>query len=332
MLTNVTELYVDTVTNDIDTFLKEEITNEHTRRGYEFDIKYFFQYMRDKSLNELTTADLWFEYKDILRYRSHLKNKYTKSATIERKIASVSKLYRYFAKNNYKINPHAFELGREDADDTNGADPLSVPEAIEMAEMAKELRNGEEKSLIIELAYMTSFRISAILDLTWDKFNYAGNDLWEIRINHKRKKDKKPIFDETYQRLKALKKSDTDKVFSVSYTTIYETIKMLAKKMGIEDERKITPHSLKKTMINWTLDQLKDVLLAAKQGNHTLDVMQRHYADKRTDYSKYPIVMMRNGNDISPLEELDKEELIRLIQKASYGTQNELLSLLKQEG
>ncbi|HZG72571.1 MAG TPA: site-specific integrase, partial [Chondromyces sp.] len=255
-----------------------------------------------------------------------------KSATVERKIASVRKLYKYFAKNNYNINPHAFELEWEDEDDTDSVGVLSVQEAITMVELAKELPNGEEKSLIIELAYMTSIRISAILNITWDKFSFIGNDLWEIKIKDKGKKNKKPIFDETYQRLyKAMKRAGEEKVFTLSYTTIYDTIKELAKRMGISEERKISPHSLKKTMINWTLDQLKDVLLAAKQGNHSLDVMMKNYVSQNPDYSNYPLMLMKKGNDITPLMELSKEELIALIQRASFGTQNELLSLLKQE-
>lgn len=330
MILNVTELHVDTAYNDIETFFSEELRTDNTRRAYRNDIESFFKYMRNKNIQQLEKNDLWFEYKDILRYRSYLKSVYEKSSTVERKIASVSKLYKFFAKNNYNVNHHAFELEWDDEDDTESSGNLSIQEAECFVQLAKEMTNGIEKSLVIEIAYKTSIRISAILDLTTDKFRSVGNGLWEIKTRDKGKKNKKPITEDMYNRIMSVKKEGTDKIFNVSYTTMYDTIKVLSKKIGIPEERKISPHSLKKVLINWTLKETKDPVLAAWQGNHGVEVMDKHYKEEFVDYSNSPLMMLEKGNDITPLTELSKDELLGLIKKASYSTQNELLSLLKQ--
>lgn len=330
MLANVSELRVNNVYNDIKTFFSEELKTENTRRAYETDIQYFFQYMRNKTLNQLQMEDLWFEYKDVLRYRNHLRN-LGKNSTVNRKISSLRKLYKYLAKNNYNVNAHAFEVDDLDTDDTDSSGVLSVHEVEEMIQLAKELPNGKEKSIFIDLAYSTSMRVSALLSLTWKQIKFIKSGQWEIRLKDKGKENVKGIPDELYQMLLTLKRDNVEKVFTMSYTTVYDTIKELCAKMGIPEHRNITPHSLKKVLIDWTVETTKDVKLAAWQGNHSLDVMYKHYLNKNVDYENTPAFMVRKKNDLSSIEELTREELIELIKRSSRATQNELLSLLKQE-
>jgi integrase len=330
MLTNVVEVNTNSIYADIETFFKEELKTDNTRRAYKKDIEYFFAYMRKgKKLNELKENDLWFEYKDILRYRNHLRTIAEKS-TVNRKIASIRKLYKYFAKNNYKVNPHAFELDNLDVDEVDSSGVLTLQEIQTMIELAKELPNGEEKSVFIDLAYSTSIRVSSLLKLTWKQIRFVKNGQWEIQLKDKGKKHTKGIPDELYQRLLTLKKKGVDNVFSMSYTTVYDMTKELCKKMGIPKERKITPHSYKKVLINWTVQMTKDVNLAAWQGNHSLDVMQKHYLEQTVDYANTPAFMIREELNLASIEELSKEQLIELIKKSSYSTQYELIQLAKQ--
>ncbi|WP_170163392.1 tyrosine-type recombinase/integrase [Brevibacillus gelatini] len=331
MIANVAELHVNNVYNDIQTFFSEELKTDNTRRAYRTDIEYFFQYMRNKHLNQLHLTDLWFEYKDVLRYRNHLRNKLGKKSSVNRKISSLRKLYKYLAKNNYNVNAHAFEVDDLDTDDTDSSGVLSVHEVETMIQLVKELPNGEEKSIFIDLAYSTSIRVSALLSLKWKQIKFIKNGQWEIRLKDKGKENVKGIPDELYQMLLMLKRDNDERVFTMSYTTVYDTIKELCAKMGIPEHRNITPHSLKKVLIDWTVETTKDVKLAAWQGNHSLDVMYKHYLSKNVDYENTPAFMVRKKNDLSPIEVLSREELIELIKRSSRAAQNELLSLLKQE-
>ncbi len=341
MLAKVTELYVDTVYNDFETFFAEELKADNTRRAYKKDIEYFFWYMKNKNINELVyigskdkSCDLWFEYKDVLRYRNHLRDVMGKKSTINRKIAAMRKLYKYLAKNNYEVNQFAFEVDDLERDDLESSGVLTPDEAKVMWTLAEEMPNGVEKSIFLEVAWNTSIRVSALLSLTWKQIKNVKEKQWEIEVKDKGKINKQGISDELYNRLLTLKREDEERVFTLSYTTVYETVIEISRKMGIPAERNISPHSVRKSLIDWGVKVLKDPVAAAKQGNHNLEVMYKYYLSQNPDYSDRPAFKYKEGNDLTALKELamtNPEKLFDLIQKASYSTQNELLSLLKQE-
>lgn len=339
MLATVFHLPVGNVHNDFETFFSEELKSDNTRRAYRKDIVRFYSIMKHKNINELVytgkkdkTCDLWFEYKDILKYRNHLRDVLGKNSSINRSITSLRKLYKYLAKNNYNINPHAFELDELDIDDLESSGVLTPEEAMEMIERAKVYRNGEEKSVFLELAWNTSIRVSALLNATWKNINKLNNGQWEIAVKDKTKMNKQGVPSDLYEKLMTLKQNNNEKIFSFSYTTIHELVKQLSQEMNIPEERNISPHSFRKSLIDYTVKVLKDPVLAAKQGNHTLEVMHKHYLSENADYSNRPAFILREENDVEKLAELSKEQLLNLIQKASLNTQVELLRLMKQEG
>lgn len=339
MLATVLHLPVGNVHNDFETFFSEELKSKNTERAYRKDIIRFFSIMKHKSINELVytgaknqTCDLWFEYRDVLKYRNHLRGILGKNSSINRSITPLRTLYKFLAKNNYNINPHVFELDDLDLDDLEPSGVLTPKEAMEMIERAKKYPNGEEKSIYLELAWNTSIRVSALLNATWKNIIRLDNGQWEIRVKDKRKLNKQGIPHDLYERLITLKRDGTDNIFSLSYSTIYELVYQLRKEMNIPEERNISPHSVRKSLIDYSVKVLKDPVLAAKQGNHTLEVMHKHYLSENADYSNRPAFILREENEVEKLAELSKEQLLNLIQKASLNTQIELLRLMKQEG
>ena len=82
-------------------------------------------------------------------------------------------------------------------------------EVIAMIQILKNDPNkGEEKSLLWELAEVTSFRKSSLLNLKWSSIIYnPQQDLYIISTYLKKKKDKKPITPDLYERLLKNKKT-----------------------------------------------------------------------------------------------------------------------------
>jgi integrase len=328
----VVGLNIRNVYNSIITFLDEELRTDNTRRAYKNDIEYFFLYMcKDiNGINELTEGHLKFEYEDVLRYRGHLKRKYNgKATTINRKITSLKKLYKYLSKVKYNVDLLAFEL--EELPELNSEKINVIPPeiAIKMVDLAKGLpKEGMEKSLIIETLFYSSIRIDATLNLKWSDFRRVDHDKWLITTIDKQKEHRKPISDRLYQKLLENKKDDTN-VFTIKDPkTINTAISELSGKMGIKE--KYTCHSFKKSLINWELKENGDVRIAAKQGNHHVETMMEYYEEEFQDWDRYPSIAYEQEVDLSKLESLNGEELIGLIKKCSRKVQLELLSNLNR--
>lgn len=315
----------------IKTFIRTlSLNSENTARSYEADIRQFFEVTRGKKIEQLTVDDLHFTYSDVQNYQLYLAQRYA-SNSVNRKINVLRSLYSKFAANGLSVNPMVFDVPKLREADAESYGTLTWEEAKQMIELAKEERNGEEKSLLIELAVMTSIRLTALLNLTWKDFEQKEG-FWVVKVIDKGKSaDEKPIRDELYHRLLKLKRHNDDKVFSVSESTANRLVKKLAKKMGIDEERNIVFHSLKKVGINWVLDTTGDIVLASKQGNHkAIQTTYNYYLDRNKDFSKYAGLTMGEKPDLEPLRNVDIDVLIEAIGSLDLNVQYALVNKVKQ--
>jgi site-specific recombinase XerD len=330
---NIVSLPQNSVYSDIKIFLdNKKNKSKNTQLAYENDFKEFFMYSRNKSLESLTQSDLKFTHRDVLKYQNHLVEKYSKSTTVNRKLSSLRSLFKFFKKNDYEVKPAVFEVDNLEESDSETIGVLQVGEAMEMVERAKKMRNGEEKSLIIELAIRTSFRLNSLLSLTWSDFEYSEKDNAFIVsvIGKRKKKHSMPIPTSMFERLLALKRENIEKVFDFSDRMMQKVVKELCKEMNIPDSRNISFHSLKKVAINYILQTTHDVALAAQQGGHSsINTTYKYYIEQNKDYSSMAGMTIGQETDLSSLNALSKEELIALISSCSDRTQFEILSKLK---
>lgn len=333
---NVEVLKINTVFDDITTFLEEDISNENSRKAYKKDIEDFFWITRKRKLHELKEEDLTYSYNDVLKYRRDIKKKYTKSIdgedvvnhnTVNRKISTLASLYKYLLKNNYDVNANAFNLKTLNGKKTlRKTGFMTIEEAEQVIEKAKELPNGEEKSLCLELLYKTSIRVNDICDLKWKNIKkHADQDLYVINIIGKSdKEDTKAITNEFYNRLAQLKDEKTmqkDNVFSFLKLTAQRAFNEVVDLLEMNrSERKLSIHSMKKVLIN---NELKkgNVLGAARQGNHGLEVMHRHYFEMSEDYTNSPGIVIEREDRGLDWENFSREELIAALKETGYETQ-----------
>lgn len=334
----VQNLPVRSVHKSIQTFLNHKgKKSTHTQKAYESDIKMFFSFMRGKDLSDLTENDLNFTQEEVIEYQDWLmelegknnKRKY-KNTSINRKINSLRSLYSYLLKNKYDVDAYAFDIDELPEHDSEVIGVLTVEEAKQLVELAKNLPNGLEKSLLIELAYKTSIRLGAILSLKLDNFKKHDDEIWIIEVIDKgNKKDKKPISNEFYNRLiNTLNRQKEERLFQMSRTTINDAISEICKQMNITKDRNISFHSLKKVAINWILEETGDIALALIQGNHSNHkVMLDHYVEMNKNYSEYAGIAMDNEIDINEIEKYSKECLISAIRKLDKKS---IKSLLKE--
>lgn len=344
MQSNVVALNTDSVFADITTFLVSINNNkagkyEGSALEYERDIKRFFKLMLGKELNELTVEDLYFLPKDVKRFQNHMSSTY-KSATVNRNIASMKSLYNFFESNRYKfvdkngetvwIKADQFNVNKIEKNDTESYGVFHDNEIKELIELAKTLSNGIRKSLAIELASVTSIRIQAIVDLSLSNIKKEG-ETWVIKVIDKDAVHEKPIRNDLYERLAENAFSD-EKIFDMTARTLERDLKKLVEKMGLDPDRNLTFHSIKKYGINEVFKITGgNIMETATQGNHTsFETAMKHYMECNKDYSKMPCLLIGQDVDTSPLEELSHEELLNLIKNSGRGLQYELLNNLKK--
>lgn len=323
------------VHSSIMTFLEykgDKSTN--TREAYERDIKYFFTYMKNKDLTQLTEDDLWFEKEDVIRYRNHLKNIKIKSerkysnTTINRMIASMRSLFNFFDK--FKVNEKAFRIDKLPSD-SEEIGYLTLDEMVEMVEQARDLSRGLEKSLFLELGYKTSIRLEALLTVTVRNFKKVSDDIYLVCVKDKNNKvTSQPISNQFYQRLMQLKTSDDkdERLFKFSNTTVQDTINTLKDRMNIDPERNVSFHSVRKVLIDWMIEQGDLKGAAAHAGHASIETTWKHYANKHRDYSQMAGILVEQQLDVSLLEQMSKEDLVELI-KQDRGVLSKVLNMIK---
>jgi integrase len=338
---NVVMLHNDSVHAHITKFLNRlGSDSENTKVEYKRDIERFFKLMLGKDTNQLSIKDLDIKKIDVEEYQTFLIKQGYKASSINRWIASVKSLYNSFEENGFKYTNEQGEIvyikaaplnvdKLDTAKDSESYGMITHEEMKEMIRLANELPNGQEKSLMLELASVTSFRLDALVQLKWSDFR-KENDTWVIKTIDKSKTNEKSIRTDLYERLLATKTDN--KVFHMTAKTFERTIKTLATQIGIDDDRNITFHSIKKygIMEVWMATG-GDIIKTAEQGNHSsFETTKKYYMMFEKDYSTMPCLLIGQSVDISPLEEMSKEELLKLIKGCDRGLQFTLLNKINK--
>jgi integrase len=321
--------------------------SENTLIAYEKDVTDFFMAMHKKDIDQLTVYDLIFEQEDIERYQSFLGEHY-KGASVNRKINTIRSLFNHFEANKYFyydkkgdkvfITASAFlDIEPFKTNDSEGSGMIYHDEVKAMLEKAKTLPNGEEKALALELLSVTSFRVSAVVDLKWSNFR-KEKDTWVIKVVDKQKIHEKPIREDLYERLvnennrKNDLLSDNNKVFSFKdRKTLERTVNEVAKLCGFDEDRDITPHSFKKYgMYEVHLITNGNFEEVAKQGNHSsYETSMRYYMQFRKDYASMPCLMIGQEIDDTIFDELDREQIVNLLKNSSRAIKFQLVNSIK---
>ncbi len=334
--TNITRLQKpETVFDLIETFLMSKgLDSDKTQVAYRGDIEQFFKIMRNKDIGQLTFDDLCFKNYEVEHYKAILAEQYAGS-TVNRKIATLKSLYDYLAANDVKVNKDAFNVKRV-KHKTASWGVLSPEEGYEMVERVKTQRKGEIKSLLIHTALETSFRLTALLNATYDNLSEERNKqgLWTLTVIEKGGEEvTMPINDELYEKLQAIRKPNQKKIFNLDPKTCRDAIKTLCEEMGISPKRNISFHSLRKVAINFAIDTGADVMTASRQANHkNPSTTMNYYLDRdKEDLSNMPGLLMGKKVDLSILESLSAEEWMLLVRQLDGVTQRKIIRKAKEK-
>lgn len=316
---------------------RKEENSENTRKEYERDIRQFFKFKRNKDIEMLTPEDIVIDLDDLEQYQLTLKERYPAASSVNRKMATLSRLYKRFEAIGYpnvrSIIFRDIEPIKDKSIKEKGSDSLQWEDAVRMIEEVKQTAKGHIKALLIETAFVTSFRKDSIMKLEWDNFSKL-NGVWVISVMGKGGVlDQKAINDDLYARLVTLKGEYPDnKVFHLQRNTVNKMMKDISEKLGIAG--KVTFHSLKKGGVNEVYDLTDGDIQAVKmQGAHKSEITTfKYYVRRKKNFATMPNLQIGRKIDLSPLEELSKAEMLEIIKSLGKGTQLEILNKLSIKG
>lgn len=333
------KLYLDT--ND---FLGS-MESDNTRKTYLRAIEDFIDYMFKKGIKELSKED--FEKRDInyqamIQYKIFLTDeRQVSNQTVRTKLYSVASWMAYLYKIGYKIsNPEQLKLERKSmpkVSDNNGSKPFTHGEVLMMIDKAKEYPNGLRKSVLIELAYITSWRKEALLNVkvkdlykNKDKCNYYLIDC----LDKGSKEDTKPISIELYERIFQIildnNLKSNDNIFDFTAMTCDRMINELKEDLHIVGDK--TFHSLRKASINRVLDLTDNLIIAKNHANHdNISTTEKFYVKHNLDYSTNVSLSLMEDIDDTKFDNLTKEDLISLIKDSEDKIKFALLTQLKNK-
>lgn len=335
---NVTKMRRSVYSFIVNFLNKKEINSENTSSDYENDIRQFFWMVKHRHIEMLTEHDLIITNEDVENYQVMLatnKNKDINKGnpyapkSIARKISSVKALYGKLEASNYPVKEAWFNVEKIKGDSTpHGV--LTLEQVYQMMELAEDEVKGDIKSALLQTAVVTCFRQTSLLNLTWENIERIDG-VWVLSVVGKGKKpSKKPINDDLYDKLMAIKeKYGEKKIFPLQKKTVTLMIQRYREKLGLEDD--IVFHSLKKCGINEAYELSGgDIMAVAEQGDHqSFGTTMKHYMNKKKKFSDMIGLKIGLEIDMTKLQNLSKEELIELILKSSRSTQLELISKIK---
>ena len=306
------------------------VSSTSTRLTYESAIRDFFLNTRGKQIEFVSLDDLHFTYMEVEVYRNSLIGKY-KNSTINTKMIAVKKLYDKLEKYDLKVDSSVFDLGKLSEHDTNSYDMLNLDEVKEAMSIVSKTKNGFEKSLLIEIAFVTALRKSVLLGLTWDSI-YEENGMFIIKTLGKGNKwSLKRIDEDLYMKLMGHKdKVQRKSVFAMSSTTVQRMMELIKREMEFGN-RNITFHSFKKASIEEVGIQTNyDIKAMQMQGDHSdVSTTLNIYVAKK-DLENMPVLSTSEKEiDLSPIKSLTKDEILGIIDSMDRETQIKMLNVAK---
>jgi integrase len=311
--------------------------SKNTAKNYKSDVELFCEVVLDKEIKFVTIEDLEsLKTLHAHRFFTYMKHEQqAKNATIKRRFNAVRSFLKTLKKDFKNINPNLMQMSLpSEKVDRKGWGNLTWDEAKQIWEYALENQiEGLEMGLLIKLACVTSIRIEALLELTWEnnffKKNEKGIIVNYIDTYDKGQRVKAPISDKMYEELRQL--GDSGKLFKNLYAQKARNyLKEILKALNIDERRNISFHSLKKAGVNRVLEKTGNLYLAKIQGKHkSIATTESYYIELQEDLTQHPSYTLDEEINIkNELEKYSKEELIKAISELSDMAKFELLRKL----
>jgi integrase len=311
----------------IHTFLlRKGQDSENTKDAYERSIRDFFRTMRNKELEELVPEDLVFSKKQIEAYQVALREQY-KAKTVNGALSAIRECYKRLEEDGFNVDVKWFNVERYDEHDSEKYGTLTFEEVIAILDFVSKTRKGNEKALLIRLAYATAFRKDSLLEMKWNQI-VKINDIWYAKVLGKGNKwSHKKLSADLYNALMEFKgdAKDEEKIFQLTDKTIKLMMKKIREQFDFGD-RHIVFHSFKKASINEVnVITGGDIKAMQAHGDHAnAQTMLNYYlADKALE--DLVEVDINRHIPVEKFDEMSHEELLALVKGMDRATQIRLL-------
>lgn len=251
------------------------------------------------------------------------------ATTINQRVYACKKLWKCFIENGrVKENPFILEDLMEEE---NNYGSLTIEELRDFFEYCKKLKHKPNTQyLYFKFLFITSCRKSVAQNLFWSDIkrekDSRGIEFWVISYHNKgskgsKKTDKIAITDTFYEELLDNYNSEYEtsgKVFNVHDNTLRRTLEGFCDNKGINRvERNIVQHSIRSTSSDHIQAIFGNIFTVAKALKHkNIQTAYRKYTGKNQDYSKSPSIILDGNFNVSELEGLSKEDILKLLERA----------------
>jgi integrase len=306
---------------------KHSYNSNSTELAYRKDIELFFKLMRKKELQYLTREDIQITLDDLEDFIDMLYkeaddegNRSYANKTINRKISAIKGVIRYLAGKKLVDDVSFLELIESLPEANNSYGVLEAHEVFKMSELCLEEREkGDVKRLLLLFALDTAIRKTAILNLKWSNFIEQEDGVLVTVVDKGNKEMRQKISLDFYKELLTIK-GDSDKVFNISSDSLDNTMKRLKIKMGIQDERNIVFHSIRKAAVTYRYRLTGDILEAQRSANHS-NVSTTMIYLQHEDYGTIGAVSGSKELDMELYKKVDQEVLIKAIESCKKDMQ-----------
>lgn len=274
---NVKRINNKNIYNYIQSFLDSVgVESENTKNTYKIALTDYFRDVKGKDLRFVLESDLGTNLLEIEQYQSSLLKVYKRN-TVNLKMTAIRMLFEKLSNYGFSVDLGAFNVKNVKNYDTEHYGSLTVKEVSDISDFVSSQRNGNEKKMLVKLAFATAFRKDSLLKLKWSDFTLEGSEVVVRCIGKGNVLDSKKISLELYNEL--LKIKDSEIVFGkLSSSSVQRMMDNVNKNFDFGD-RNITFHSFKKASIEYV----------AKISNYDLKLMQRHgnHASVTTTLNSY---------------------------------------------
>lgn len=335
---------LDLVINDLG------MNSDNTKTSYKKTLEDFINFTFNKTIENIEWSDLeMVKHDHALVFRDYLKNardcndgrklKY-QPRSIKQKISALSSIFKALSKINENIKGNSFEMRMEKFDESkNSYGSLTEDEVDRLLDYCLDLppfQKPLEKSLFFETAYVTAIRSGALMKLTWGDIKKRKDSLQDVEYNIIKTQDKGisvevPIDDNLYGRIMIMKEAKikrgytttelkTERVFPVTRKTLSKCLKDFCEIEGIDEERNIVLHSLKKASIDKVYKETGDINITARHGHHKgVEMVYKHYQGKNDGLANSPSLSLFNNSkrELGELVNLTREQLLEAIENCN---------------
>jgi len=281
---------------------KELKLSEKTNRAYAYDLGQFSDFMQNKPLEKIVSAD-------INKYLSYLDDEQKlKDSTIRRKIMTLKAFFRYFtdkkvvAKTPLEGVDLKYKITKSLPKILNAQDMMRLLEFVgeDVKRLEKELRPGCGRKVklhyenairdraIIEMLFSTAMRIGELSELNLEDIDLEGRT---VHIKGKGNRDRMLVLGNVsttealkdYLKIRKGMEGDPGALFlnrcggRLSIFAIENLFERIRKAAGIR--RRLTPHALRHTMATMLLNNGKDIRQVQNILGHSSAVTTQIYQE-----------------------------------------------------